>query len=226
MPFTGPDPNREVATGAGLVEQAQAAHRTNGVVFAVMLARMMLLSEATFKLRGKATKKLYGAEDVLRGRRVDLGILEYPWPNGTSSDLWARMEQDVSLAGNAFIWKAEDDRLVRLPPREVVIVSAEETNDNGDTYRSVIGYDWDPARTQPGVQGQRKAQFFPVEEVAHWSPYPDPDAKFRGMSWLTPVLREVYADSSLTSYKTQYLDHGTPITAVKYPLNMKPETVD
>ena len=26
MPFTGPDPNREIATGAGLVEQAQAAH--------------------------------------------------------------------------------------------------------------------------------------------------------------------------------------------------------
>jgi hypothetical protein len=30
--------------------------------------------------------------------------------------------------------------------------------------------------------------------VAHWSPIPDPLANFRGMSWLTPVLREIDAD--------------------------------
>jgi hypothetical protein len=30
----------------------------------------------------------------------------------------------------------------------------------------------------------------------------------------------------MTTYKSTYLDHGTPITAVKYPLKMKRETID
>src|SRR6266576_1121665 len=164
MPFTGPDPNREVATGAGLVEQAQAAHRTNGVVFAVVLTRMMLLSEATFKLREKATKKLYGNEDVLRGRRVDLGILEHPWPGAESGELWARMEQDLSTAGGPFIAKIEADELLRLPPREVTIVSEETASTGGIRHKQVVGYDWDPELNQPGA-GRRsaRAQFFTVD---------------------------------------------------------------
>lgn len=216
----GPDPKREPAA-AGMVMQAQQAYQANGVVFACILARMMLLSEAVFKFRTKTDKSLYGTED--------LRILEYPWPNGTAGDLWARMEQDVSLAGNSFVWKAEDDLLVRLPPGEVIIVSEEITSSSGNTYRQVLGYDWDPTRSQPpGMQKRPLAQFFPVDEVAHWAPYPDPLARFRGMSWLTSVLREVRADSGMTDYKTQYLDHGTPLVSVKYPVGVKlrQDTID
>jgi phage portal protein BeeE len=214
----GPDPKREPAA-AGMVMQAQQAHQTNGVVFACVLARMMLLSEATFKFRTKTDKSLYGNES--------LRILEYPWPNGTAGDLWARMEQDVSTAGNSFIWQAETDLLVRLPPGEVIIVSEEVVGSSGNTYRNVLGYDWDPSRSNPpGMSKRPQAQFFPVDEVAHWAPYPDPLARFRGMSWLTPVLREVRADTGMTDYKTQYLDHGTPVTAVKYPVKLRQDTID
>jgi hypothetical protein len=31
------------------------------------------------------------------------------------------------------------------------------------------------------------------EEVAHFAPIPDPQARFRGMSWLTPVIRRSWA---------------------------------
>jgi phage portal protein BeeE len=214
----GADANREIAA-QNLVTQAQQAYATNGVVFAIILVRQMLLSEATFKLRNKVTKELYG--------RPDLRILEEPWPNGTAGDLWARMEQDVSLAGNAFIAKVEDDTLLRLPPSEVTIVSRVETSLGGTRYRQVIGYDWDPDKVnaRPG-QPSRTAQFFTVDEVAHWSPYPDPAANFRGMSWLTPVLREVAADTGMTQYKTQYMDHGSPVVAVKYPMKLRPDTID
>jgi phage portal protein BeeE len=220
----GTDPKREQPS-ANLVAQAQQAYETNGIVWACILTRMMLLSEATFKLREKATKKLYGAEDVLRGRRVDLGILESPWPNGTAGELWARMEQDLSTAGGPYIAKIEDDELLRLPPREVTIVSEDVVSSGGVKYKRVLGYDWDPEMFTSGRRSS-KAQFFPEAEVSAWSPYPDPLARWRGMSWLTPILREVYADSAMTTYKTQYLDHGTPITAVKYPLKMKRETID
>ena len=84
--------------------------RLNGIVFACMLARIMLLSEITFKLRALTTKKLYGTED--------LRILEYPWPNATAGELLARAEQDASLARELFYRRrVEDDQLLRLPPR-------------------------------------------------------------------------------------------------------------
>jgi hypothetical protein len=46
------------------------------------------------------------------------------------------------------------------------------------------------------------------------------------MSWLTPILKEIRADSGFTFYKTQYLDHGQPVMAIKYAQKFKPETVD
>src|SRR5215472_2868416 len=211
----GGDDRREIAA-QNLIAAAQQAYSTNGVVAAVITARVMLLSEAVFKLRNKVDKSLYGTED--------LRILEYPWPNGTAGDLWAAMEQDVSLAGNAFIWKPEPDLLVRLPPAEVTIIS-ELTRGPAGTYRRVIGYDWDPSRST-GKPGQ-DAQSFTVDEVAHWTGLKvDPLANYRGMSWLTPVLRDIAADSGMTTYKSQYLDHGTPIAAVRYPARLKPETID
>jgi phage portal protein BeeE len=40
------------------------------------------------------------------------------------------------------------------------------------------------------------------------------------------VLREVASDSAMTAYKTLYMDHGSPVTAVKYDRALKPESVD
>ena len=219
----GEDDKREKA-GTQLVAQAQQAYETNGVVFACMLARIMLLSEVTFKLRSLTSKKLYGTED--------LRILEYPWENATAGELVARMEQDVSLAGNAFVAKVEDDELFRLPPAEVTIISEEVTSSlTGATYKRPIGYDWDPKQgisSLANYNGGRnpKAQHFTVDEIAHWSPIPDPLANFRGMSWLSPILREVYADTAMLSYKTMYLDRGQPVQAVKYAAKLQPATID
>ncbi len=181
----GSDSKREGAA-QNLIAAAQQAYATNGIVWAVITARMMLMSEATFKFRSLVDKRLFGNED--------LRILEYPWPNGTSGELWSRMEQDASLAGNSFTWGAEPDRLVRLPPAEVTIVSEEVTAPGGGKYKNPIGYDWDPSLNTANLNGSQRdprAQFFTVDEVAHWSPYPDPLANFRGMSWLSPILREV-----------------------------------
>jgi phage portal protein BeeE len=185
---------------------------------------MMLLAEARFQMQSLVDMKLYGTDD--------LRVLEEPWPNCTTGELIARAEQDVSLAGNSFIWKAEPDLLVRLPPDEVTIISEVRRATNGARYRHVIGYDWDPTSTNlpgigPGQGPSDEAQSFLVDEVAHWSPYPDPQARWRGMSWLTPVLRDVEADSGLTAYKSEFLDHAaTPNLVVQYPQKLRPDTVD
>lgn len=212
----GSNGKREPAA-QNIVAAATQAYETNGIVFACTLARMMMLAEASFKFRSVRDKHLFG--------NPDLGILEYPWPGATAGELWARMEQQSSLYGNAFVAKIEDDELLVLPANEIVIVSEQVTSSNGVRYKRPIGYDWDPTRL-PGVTGKSEAQFFTVDEVAHWSPIPDPAARFRGMSWLTPVLRDVTADNAMTAYKTLYMDHGSPVTAVKYDRPLRAETMD
>jgi len=206
-----------------VVAAAQEAYSTNGVVFACILTRMMLLSEARFTMQSLVDKGTYGTPD--------LSILEKPWPNGTTAELIARMELDLSTAGNAFVWKAEPDRLVPMPPDEVTIVSEKVRSSGGGTYRQVIGYDWNPTSTNPPGLGPGKdddeAQTLTVDEVAHWAPIPDPQARWRGMSWLTPAMREVEGDSGMTAYKTQYLDHAaTPNMLVQYPQKLRPDTID
>ena len=211
----GTDANRE-STLKDVIEAAKQAYSTDGPVFACVLIRMMLMAEATFKFRSKVDKHLYG--------NPSLGILEEPWPNGTSGELIARMVQDVDLAGNSYWWNT-GSLLWRLPPSEVVIVSQQVTDGHGRKYRQVLGYEWDPA-PPPGTMSNEPPQHFDVDEVVHWSPLPDPAANFRGMSWMTPVLRDSYADSALTSYKTRYLDHGHPVSAIKYAAKLRPETID
>jgi phage portal protein BeeE len=177
---------------------------------------MMLLAQASFKFRSMVDKHLFGSED--------LRILEYPWPNGTSSDLLARMEQDASQEGNAYVVRADSDRLVRLPPSEVTIVSNEYMTPVG-RFKEVVGYEWDPAMSMPGTR-QPDKQTFTVDEVAHWAPYPDPVAKVRGMSWLTPVLKEINADLGMTRYKTSYMDHGQPVAGIKYSQKLRSDSID
>jgi hypothetical protein len=140
------------------------------------------------------------------------------------------MEQDLTVAGNCYLWKAEDDLLVQMPPDEVTIISEEFQGPTGH-YRKVVGYDWDPSPVQNVAPGQsdksERAQTFTVDEVAHWSPIPDPRAKFRGMSWLTPVIREINADTAMTSYKIAYLENmAAPNLLLKYPMKLRPDTLD
>ena len=215
------DPGHEKAL-ANLVGQARDAYQSNGAVFAVSLIRLALFSDARFVFQSLVDKHTYGSQD--------LAILEEPWPNCTTGELLARMEQDLTVAGNAYLWKAEDDLLVQMPPDEVTIISEEFRGARGH-YRRVVGYDWDPSPVQnvaPGTDNRsEQAQTLPVEEVAHWSPIADPRAKFRGMSWLTPIMREIGADTAMTSYKIAYLENmAAPNLLLKYQQKLRQDTVD
>jgi hypothetical protein len=59
--------------------------------------------------------------------------------------------------------------------------------------------------------------FLTMEEVVHYSPNPDPVARFRGMSWITPVLRDVEADKSAVKHKGAFFDNAAvPNIAVTF----------
>lgn len=188
---------------------ASDGYCANGVVFTVILARLQLFAEASFKWRNLADKRLFG--------NPDLRILEQPWPNGTTGELLARMEQDVSLSGNAFIRRA-GDRLQRLRPDLVDIAFL----DDEDEVPEVFGYVYWPDGRASG-----EAVVFDPDEVAHWSPIPDPLATFRGMSWLTPVVREINADSAMTGYQQQYFtNNATPNALITYAQKLGPGAVE
>lgn len=166
----------------------QAAYKANGIVFAVILARLLLFSEARFRFRRYTDGSLHGTDD--------LRLLERPWPAGTTRDLLARMEQDVSLAGNAYIYKPDATRLQRLRPDWVQIVLTED----GDR----AGYLYYPGGKNAGV----KPENLSVAEVGHYAPIPDPTSPWRGMSWLTPVVMEIESDKQMTRHKQKFFENA------------------
>lgn len=181
----------------------------NPVVFAVVQARIDLFAEVTFKFRDKTTKRLFGTPDLLK--------LEKPWVGGTTAELLARMEQDVSIAGNAFI-RDYGDYLERLRPDWVGIIHTESENGG----QEVVGYVY-----HDGGMGMCEPEILDAAEVAHWSPIPDPLAEYRGMSWLTPVVREINADDAMTAHKQNFMDNAaTPNMVIKYERKLDPEVVN
>lgn len=188
---------------------AQTGFGSNAIVFGLMLARAQLFSEATFKWRRQSDGKLFGTNE--------LGVLENPWPNGSTGELLVRMIQDVDLAGNAYI-RRDADRLVRLRPDwvDIVLMGAGEAEQR--TRWDVVGYEY-----YLNGRGGGPSEFYPVDEVAHWSPIPDPLAQYRGMSWLTPVVREINADQAMTDFKRNFLDNSaTPNLLIKYQRQLTP----
>jgi len=194
---------------------AISAFSSSAVAFPAILTRIMLFSEARFQFQSVSDKKLFGDQR--------LRILEAPWPDGHSGELLARMELDASVAGNAYIWDA-GDQLVRWRPDWVTIVSELVDGPRGP-YRKKVAFHFEPPKQ--AIPSYGPPQTVPAEEVAHWAPIPDPQAEFRGMSWLTPVLREAQADTSMTLYKDRYLANAaTPNLLIKYAQKLQPGTVD
>lgn len=187
LPAEGSDPTFE--------HFVQKAYKSNGIVFAIIAARLLLFTEARFQWR----QVRFGDTGDLFGT-ADLGVLEKPWPNGTTGELLARMEQDVSLAGN-FYCVREEDRLRRLRPDWVdIILTAPPTE---AVEADVRGYVY-----TPGGQGGGDPVVYLPDEMCHWSPIPDPVAHYRGMSWLQPIIAEVAADRAATEHKSAFFKNG------------------
>ena len=191
----------------------EGIYKRNGVVFACMLVRQLLFSEARFQfrqVRSSGPGNLFGTKD--------LAILEKPWPNGTTGDLLTRVIQDADLAGNAFFARRRDG-LQRLRPDWVTIILGSPGGPGGvqaapvgDLDARAVGYAYTPG----GIGSGKEAVTLDIDEVVHFAPTPDPLYSFRGMSWLTPVIREIMSDSAATTHKLKFFENGaTPNLVVK-----------
>jgi phage portal protein BeeE len=197
------------------VTYVEEGYRSNGIVFAVILARLMLFSEATFAFQHVVDGRPRPG-DLFGGPA--LAALEQPWTNATTGDLTARMEQDVSLAGNSYTARRPKG-LKRMRPDWVEIVYGTESGGGSDALDAeVLAYLY----TQGGRFSGNRAHILLPEEVAHYAPIPDPLAPVRGMSWLTPVAREIDADSAMTRHKAKFFDNAaTPNMIIKTPRELK-----
>src|SRR5690242_258433 len=215
----------EIST-ANLNAVSESIYKQSGPVFALIAVRMLLFSEARFQyqqMSGGRPGDLFGTPS--------LSILENPWPGGTTGDLLARCEQDVSLMGNAFVTdrvtRGRPKRLRRLRPEWVTMVYASEDDPElyGDAIDGeLVAYLYTPR--MPGGQQGEGTVLFP-DEVAHYAPYPDPEAQHRGMSWLTPVLREAQADKAALLHKESFFRNGAvPRLAMKIDPSIDEEDFD
>jgi hypothetical protein len=203
--------------GEGFDSYAINFFKGNAVLFSTVMARMRVFGQARFAW----LKYVDGRPGELH-TTDDLGLFARPWTNGTTGEMLGRMEQDSTLAGNSF--QVRCDRAGRLgrsatadglfmarlrPDRVKIVIDAPSGDVNGPDARIVaFGY------TSPTRAGD--PWIFLPEEVAHYSPIPDPNARFRGMSWITPVIQEIRKDSAMTAHQTTFLRSGaSPSMVVK-----------
>lgn len=191
----------------------QGAYKECGPIFAVETARLTVFSEARFMI-----------QSMNQGRPGDLyydnqlSLLENPWPNGTTSDLLVRALQDADFAGNFYCVEeglGPNRRLRRLRPDwvDILLTAPPATAVASD----VAGYVYRPG----GTDNRESWVVYPIDgsrgTVCHWTPLPDPEAQYRGMSWITPIIREVLSDKATTAHKLKYFSNAaTPNLAVSF----------
>jgi hypothetical protein len=173
-----------------------SAYKHNGVVFACMAARALLFSEARFQFR----QMRFGRPGDLFGTSA-LGSLETPWVGGTTGQLLTKAITDVDLAGNFYAVRRGTE-IRRMRPDWVTIILGSRTGSELDT--ETVGYAYKPGGP---ASGEAPIMLMP-EQVAHWAPIEDPIARYRGMSWLTPIIDEIVADQAAMNHKRTFFENG------------------
>lgn len=202
-------PNKAEPIADDFAGYVMGALRGSAPVAAVEGFRTRVLSEARFiyqRFNGGRPGDIFPSSD--------LALLEVPWSGGTTGDLIAKMLLHADFAGSAFVYRTPAE-LVFLRPDWVDILLTERFVEVGGVQKQVgwekAGYGY--------YEGGRASGAPPVvflpEEVCHFAPLPDPLASWRGMSWLTPIIREVQADKQATAHKSKFLENSaTPNIAV------------
>lgn len=186
----------------------------SGVVFSVERIRLNVFSSARFQWQRLAGQ---GGPSDLFGD-ASLSILESPQPGMTSGDMMSRALLDADLAGNAYLIRSGGE-LIRLRPDWCDLVLEPRmlpVGPGGD----MVQVGWRKVGLFYFEHGHRYADpaVFLPNEFAHFAPMPDPLASYRGMSWMTPVIREIAGDKLATEHGIAFLENGaTPNMAIKLP---------
>lgn len=204
-------PTKAVEITATLPSYTGAVKQTPPAFGAEMI-RALVLSQARFVFRNRmgsrTPRRIFGTSA--------LGLLEKPWQNATTGELIARMEWHAGLAGNSFVAR-RPNRLRILRPDWTAIIYGSELEPEDPSHAidgEILGYVY----CNGGFNGENRATMTTLlpNEVAHWSPLPDPLNAGLGMSWLTPAIRDMQGDQLASQHKIRYFENGaTPNLVVK-----------
>ena len=200
-----------------------ASFTQNPVIFACMSLRAHVFSAIRFQWQ----LMVDGRHNMLFGNE-QLEILERPWFGGTTQDLLNRVITDADLAGTCYLTTGLDlngrREIIRLRPdwvdvlMEPVIIRGAQAG-----WRKLGWAYWEGGRNSGNdpvifTVGDSKT----TPEVATFTPMIDPLANWRGMSWLTPVIREVQADALMVTHRRKFFENGaTPNMIIRYPATAK-----
>lgn len=196
---------------------AQAAYQSHGPVFALMMVRMLIFSAIRFqwqRIRNGQPSDLFGT--------ADLGLLERPWPGGTTQDLLTKTILYADLSGNAFSMRwtplsrlgGDGTEVAVLRPDWLDVVLTPRMTRYGQVGWRKLGY----AYYEDGKAADKEPVPLTLNEVAHFAPLPDPLASWRGMSWLTPIIRELQNDKLMATHQRRFFENAaTPNLVVKLP---------
>ena len=175
----------------------------NGVVFGLESKRIEVFSQARFQfqqLRNGRPGDLFGSPS--------LSLLEQPWPGGTTGDLLALMLLFADFGGQAYVVR-DGNQLVVLRPDWCDVVLGARASGVG---MAKVGLRYWEGGKRGGTA--TPVTFLP-DEFCHFAPKPDPLSHYLGMSWLTPVIREIQADGAATGHKLAFFENAaTPNLAV------------
>jgi hypothetical protein len=169
----------------------------NPVVWAAESIRKAVFSQAEFVWRDVDSGETTGGSS--------LELLRRPWPGGSTSRLLTKALLHADLGGNGYVLRVPQGppRLQLMRPDRVTIILGSQLEPDDPSLAEdaeLAGYMYMPPGSKP--------RFYFPDQVGHIAFMPDPLATFRGMSWLTPVVREVQGDKIMTEHKLKFFEQG------------------
>jgi hypothetical protein len=198
--ITGASGSRPDQVDGSFVDHIQKIHNRHGIVAAAVEARALLMSQVRFKFR-RVDGTLYGNRD--------LSILERPGSTTRPAMLKA-LEYDVSYSGTGVVGR-RGNRLFRLSPAHTTFVLASESEPSWDGELLTAPFDAETVGVIYDASHGRSSghlESFQRGEFAVYAPEPDPLHPWRGLSWVTSVVREIMLDGQVTSHEGKFFENA------------------
>jgi len=129
-----------------------------------------------------------------------------------------RMEWHAGLSGTAYVHRSPAGLRLLQPDRVTVVLGS-----NRQMADPRFALDAEVAAYRYEEAAGRFVTLMP-EDVSAWAPIPDPLSPWRGMSWLTPVVREIQGDRLATEHKLKFFENaGTPNLVFSLDKDVTPE---
>lgn len=208
-PLTSYNTTTEAVAGDYATNVANVLKR-NGPIFALIAFRTDLFSQVRWAYRQRRNGK---PGDIFSNPALDT-VNDDPQLNK-----WLIIDND--LAGNFYGYR-DQSSVTRLRPDWVQLAYDKPLDAWNAQLAAVLYYEGGMAG-----KGPDDAIRFMPEDVIHWYDRPDPERKGLGMSWISPIAREIAADNAANTHKLKFFENGaTPNLVMKFPEAITPAAVN